>query len=65
MIIDTKQVEATLLNKAISGYSIWKDTGISEASISRLRSGKKQFKDLSIGTVIRVQKWIDAREDIN
>ena len=65
MIIDTKQVEATLLNKAISGYSIWKGTGISEASISRLRSGKKRFKDLSIDTVIRVQKWIDAREDIN
>ena len=65
MIINTKQVETTLLNKAISGYSIWKDTGISEASISRLRSGKKQFKDLSIDTVIRVQKWIDAREDIN
>lgn len=64
MIINTKQVEATLLNKAISGYSIWKNTGISEASISRLRSGKKQFKDLSIDTVIRVQKWIDAREDI-
>lgn len=60
MIIDTKQVEAVLMDKAVSGYLIQKETGISSASISRLRNGKKRFGDLSIDTAIKVQEWIDA-----
>ena len=60
MIIDTKQVEAVLMNKAVSGYLIEKETGISGASISRLRNGKKRFGDLSIDTAIKVQEWIDT-----
>ena len=59
MIIDTKQIEAVLMDKAVSGYLIEKGTGISGASISRLRNGKKRFGDLSIDTAIKVQKWID------
>lgn len=65
MIINTEQVEAVLMNKAVSGYLIEKETGISSASISRLRNGKKRFRDLSIDTAIKVQQWIDANEDIN
>lgn len=60
MIINTEQVEAVLMNKAVSGYLIEKETGISGASISRLRNGKKRFGDLSIDTAIKVQEWIDA-----
>lgn len=59
MIIDTKQVEAVLMDKAVSGYLIQKETGISSASISRLRNGKKRFGDLSIDTAIKVQQWIN------
>nr|DAT04284.1 MAG TPA: Protein of unknown function (DUF739) [Caudoviricetes sp.] len=59
MIIDTKQVETVLMDKAVSGYLIQKETGISGASISRLRNGKKRFGDLSIDTAIKVQKWIN------
>ena len=59
MIIDTEKVEAVLMDKAVSGYLIQKETGISGASISRLRNGKKRFGDLSIDTVIKVQQWID------
>lgn len=59
MIIDTKQVEAVLMDKAVSGYLIQKETGISGASISRLRNGKKRFGDLSIDTAIKVQQWIN------
>lgn len=62
MIINTEQVEAVLMDKAVSGYLIEKETGISKASISRLRNGKKRFGDLSIDTAIKVQKWIDASE---
>ena len=60
MIINTEQVEAVLMNKAVSGYLIEKETGISGASISRLRNGKKRFGDLSIDTAIKVQEWIDT-----
>lgn len=48
------------MDKAVSGYLIEKETGISGASISRLRNGKKRFGDLSIDTAIKVQEWIDA-----
>lgn len=65
MIINTEQVEAVLMNKAVSGYLIEKETGISSASISRLRNGKKRFGDLSIDTAIKVQQWIDMNENIN
>lgn len=59
MIIDTKLIEAVLMDKAVSGYLIEKETGISGASISRLRNGKKRFGDLSIDTAIKVQRWIN------
>ena len=62
MIIDTEQVEAVLMDKAVSGYLIQKETGISGASISRLRNGKKRFRDLSIDTAIKVQQWINEGE---
>lgn len=48
------------MNKAISGYALWKTTGISEGSISKLRNGKKRFEDLSLETIMRIQAWIDA-----
>ena len=59
MIINTEQVEAVLMDKTVSGYLIQKETGISGASISRLRNGKKRFGDLSIDTAIKVQQWIN------
>lgn len=62
MLINTKQVEAVLMNKAVSGYLIEKETGISSASISRLRSGKKRFEDLSVETVEKVQRWLDEKD---
>ena len=59
MIINTERVRMVLMNKAISGYALWKATGISEGAISRLRSGHKKFKDLSLDTIEKIQKWID------
>lgn len=60
MIINTERVRMVLLNKAISGYALWKATGISEGSISKLRNGKKRFEDLSLETIEKIQSWIDA-----
>lgn len=59
MLINTERVRMVLMNKAISGYALWKATGVSEGSISKLRSGKKRFEDLSLETICKIQKWID------
>ena len=56
MKIDTKQVEAVLMNKTVSAYRLAREIG----SISLLRNGKKDFNKLSLEVAMRVQKWIDA-----
>lgn len=60
MLINTERVRMVLMNKAISGYALWKATGISEGSISKLRNGKKHFEDLALETICKIQSWIDA-----
>lgn len=60
MIVNTERIRMVLMNKAISGYALWKATGISEGSISKLRNGKKRFEDLSLETICKIQEWIDA-----
>lgn len=59
MIINTERVRMVLMNKAISGYSLWKATGVSQTAISRLRSGHKKFEDLTLETICKIQAWID------
>lgn len=60
MIINTERVRMVLMNKAISGYSLWQATGVSQTAISRLRSGQKKFEDLTLETICKIQAWIDA-----
>ena len=60
MRINTSQVEAVLMNKAVSAYRLAKEIGIQESSISLLRNGKKDFNKLSLEFTMRVQSWIDA-----
>lgn len=60
MRINTSQVEAVLMNKAVSAYRLSKEIGIQESSISLLRNGKKDFNKLSLEVAMRVQAWIDA-----
>lgn len=59
MIINTERVKMVLMNKAISGYTIWQATGVPQSGISRLRSGKKRFEDLTVETLEKIQRWID------
>jgi DNA-binding Xre family transcriptional regulator len=61
MFIDTEKVKEILMNKEITGYSLWKNTGVSQQAISRLRSGKKRFEDLSLETIMKIQSWIDEK----
>lgn len=60
MKINTSQVEAVLMNKAVSAYRLAKEIGIQESSISLLRNGKKDFNKLSLEVAMRVQAWIDS-----
>ena len=60
MIINTERVRMVLMNKAISGYALWKATGVSQTATSRLRSGHKKFEDLALETICKIQSWIDA-----
>lgn len=62
MLIDTEKVKETLLDRNVTGYALWKATGVSQQAISRLRSGKKRFEDLSVETVEKVQKWLDKED---
>ena len=59
MIINTTQVEMVLNNKAISAYSLEAETGISRDRISKLRRGDIKFENMSLKTVMKIQKWID------
>lgn len=59
MIINTERVKMVLMNKAISGYALWQATGVPQSGISRLRSGKKRFEDLTVETLEKIQRWID------
>lgn len=60
MLINTERVRMVLMNKAISGYALWKATGVSQTATSRLRSGHKKFEDLSLETICKIQAWLDA-----
>lgn len=59
MLIDTEKVKEVLMNKEMTGYALWKATSVSQQAISRLRSGKKRFEDLSLETIMKIQAWID------
>lgn len=59
MIINTSQVEMVLNNKAIPAYSLEAETGVSRDRISKLRRGDIKFENMSLKTVMKIQKWID------
>lgn len=59
MKISTKQVESVLMNRAISAYRLSKETGINKTSISFLRNGERPFENMTLATIMKVQKWID------
>ena len=62
MIIDTEKIKEILLDRSVTGYALWKATGVSQQAISRLRSGKKRFEDLSVETVEKVQRWLNEKD---
>lgn len=59
MIIDTEKVKETLFNENIPVRRLAKDTGIGASTISHLRLGRKQFKNLREETLEKVQDYIN------
>lgn len=62
MIIDTERVKETLFNKDIPVRQLAKHTGVGASTISQLRLGRKQFKNLREETIEKVQIYNDEMD---
>ena len=59
MKINTTRVEMVLMNRAIPAYYLGKELGISRSTITRVRNGERKLENLTLETIMIVQKWID------
>lgn len=59
MKINTIRVEMVLMNRAIPAYYLGKELGISRSTITRVRNGERKLENLTLETIMIVQKWID------
>lgn len=60
MIINTARVELVLMNKAIPANYLEKELGINRSTITRVRNSERKLENLTLETIIKVQKWIDS-----
>lgn len=54
---DYKKALIKLINSEITGYQIYKKTGVSQSVISGLRNGKKEVDDLKIKTTEKLYSF--------
>lgn len=59
MIINTTRVEMVLMNRAIPANYLEKELGINRSTITRIRNGERKFENLTLETIMTIQKWID------
>ena len=59
MKIDTKKVEMALMDETIPANLFEKELGISRSAVTRLRKGEREFKNFTIDTAEKIQRWID------
>ena len=59
MKINTTRVEMVLMNRAIPANYLEKELGINRSTITRLRNGERKFENLTLETIMIIQKWID------
>ena len=57
-IIDTFNILVLLRDKSVSGFMLEREIGVSRTTLLKVRSDKEQFQSLSIGTLIKIQKWM-------
>ena len=62
MLLDSSKIEAILLSENIPSSLIEKEIGLNRSTISRFRTGKRDVKNISMMTAMRVQKWINDKE---
>lgn len=59
MRINTTRVYMVLMNKAIPAYYLENEIGISRSAIEKVRDDESEFKNLTLETIMTIQKWID------
>lgn len=59
MIINTARVELVLMNKAIPANYLEKELGINRSTITRVRNSERKLENLTLETIMTIQKWID------
>lgn len=59
MKINTTRVEMVLMNRAIPANYLEKKLGINRSTITRVRNGERKLENLTLETIMIVQKWID------
>lgn len=60
MIINTARVELVLMNRAIPANYLEREIGISRSAITRVRNDERKIENLTLETIIKLQKWIDS-----
>lgn len=60
MILNVSRIEYVLLKSDVPGYTLQQETGLSRVTISQLRLGKADIKNLTLAKLEAVQRWIDA-----
>lgn len=59
MKINTTRVNMVLKNKAIPANYLENELGISRSVIEKVRDGERKIENLTLETIIKIQKWID------
>lgn len=59
MIINVDRVKAVLMDKSISANYLEKELGINRSTITRVRNGERKLENLTLETIMTIQKWID------
>lgn len=57
-ILDTFNIFVLLRDKSVSSFMLEQETGISRATLLKIRSDKEQFGSFTIDTLLKLQKWM-------
>ena len=62
MQLDLDEIKVAINNMNYSAYLIEKESGVSRATISNIRSRKQEFGRLEVNTLIKLQKWLEGKK---
>ena len=57
MILDIDRIKAVLYDESISGYEIEKAVGIKRTTIHNYRTGKNDFKNITLETLLKLDEF--------